>query len=165
VCPVLCVCRGFKVAITQEFSPFSLCKSVIRSARREYIPHDANRIMICSLFFFSLHSYIDPRWMIITDASMWSWIFADIPPYPFSRFLLNGAKSPTRQFPFHFYNDKIYVKRTVLGALKNIHTTMYKECQKENCYQVFPFLHISLFLLFFLILSMCSVMYDFIFLA
>jgi len=58
----------------------------------------------------------------------------------------------------------IYVKLTVLGALKNIYTTMYKECQKENCYQVFPFLHIFL-LFFFLILSMCSVMYDFIFLA
>lgn len=60
------------------------------------------------------------------------------------------------QFPFRFYNDKMC---TNLGVLNSIHTnndSMYKECQRENCYQVFPFFNVSLFL--FLILSLCSVM-------
>lgn len=45
------------------------------------------------------------------------------------------------------------MKRMVLGAILKKYThddSMYKECQKENCYQIFLFLRVSLFLLFFL---------------
>jgi len=92
---------------------------------------------------------------------MWSWIFADIPPYPFPHsFLLSRSKPVLGNFLSTFTTTRCVWN--VLGALIE-HTyddSMYKECQKENCYQVFLFLRVSLFLL---ILSIYSVMYDFIF--
>lgn len=133
-----------------------MCKSVIRSARRKCVspisPHGTNRITICSLPSLPLLR----RFALSTDDTLrceWFWFFADIPPHLFPRPLVTGRTIHTGQFPFHFYNDKMCMKHMVLGALKE-HTyddSMYKECQKENCYQVFPFLRVSLFLSFFLL--------------
>jgi len=140
-----------------------MCKNVIRSARRVYLSrcksdNDLLPPLLSSPFLLDSALNADNNRCFNVKLHLCG--YSAISLFP------QWGETTHQAISFSFLQRQdTYVKRTVLGALKNIHTTMYKECQKENCYQVFLFLHISLFLLFFLILSMCSVMYNFIFFA